>query len=162
VGSATLRFADDNHAVFSYRIDGGAQGERALERFAFAPANDWRVFNNADLWWDPQASGWGVSVSQQFNKVFLSWYAYDESGKSLWLTVPDTTYAYWLDGPLAGKARYSGDVYIVQAPAQADAGGVEQVKVGHATVTYASRDEVQLDYSVSGTSASRRLRRLPF
>jgi photosystem II stability/assembly factor-like uncharacterized protein len=162
IGTGTLRFDDDNNALFSYRIDGGVQVDRGLTRFAFAPANDWSVFNNADLWWDPQTSGWGVAINQQFNKVFLSWYVYDDAGKPTWLTVPDTTYAYWLDGPLGGKARYSGEVYAVQAPAQLGVRGVEQTKVGTATVTYVGRDEVQLDYSVRGTSASRRLRRLPF
>ena len=157
-----MRFEDDNNAMFSYRIDGGAQGDRALTRFAFAPTNDWSVFNNADLWWDPQTPGWGLAINQQFNKVFLSWYVYDDVGRPTWLTVPDTTYSYWLDGPLTYKARYSGDVYVVHPPAQAGARGVEQAKVGTATVTYVGRDEVQLDYSVNGTAASRRLRRLPF
>lgn len=36
------------------------------------------------LWWNPDESGWGMSLTQQRNIVFVTWYTYDEAGAPVW------------------------------------------------------------------------------
>src|SRR5882724_1743233 len=37
------------------------------------------------LWYDPSKSGEGVSIQQDGTTIFVLWYAYDSTGKGIWL-----------------------------------------------------------------------------
>ena len=53
-------------------------------------------------WYDKDAIGSGVSVEIQGTKLFLGWYAYDESGNPTWLT------SY---GDMSSTGSFSGKLY---------------------------------------------------
>lgn len=153
-GTATLRFVDDQRATFSWRFAGGANGALPIERYAFAPpalASD-AVFG--DLWYDAQAPGWGVSVSHQYNKIFMAWYAYDAQGRATWFTVPDTANSRTIFSTSDQRPSFGGKAYRSQ--------GTTQVEAGRAVITFLADGTARLDYVIDGTSGSRTLSRLPF
>jgi hypothetical protein len=91
VGTATFHFDDHDHATFAYRFDGGPQGEKRLSRFVFGAGLGSPAINTADLYWNPSQSGWGVSISHQYQRIFAIWFVYDEEGRPTWLSMSDAT-----------------------------------------------------------------------
>jgi cyclophilin family peptidyl-prolyl cis-trans isomerase len=83
VGTGTLVFADANNASFNYTIN-GVTSSRAITRQVFATGTAPPVVDYTDLWWNPNESGWGVTLTQQFGIIFAAWFVYDTSGKPVW------------------------------------------------------------------------------
>lgn len=164
VGSATVTFSDGDNAVFSYRLADGSAGEIAITRQVFGPANDFGPNQFADLWWSASESGWGLSVSHQFAKVFACWYVYDANGRPLWVVLPDGA----LDAGRAfqtGVQVYQGDLYTTRGPpfaATFDASKVVVTKVGTALIRYIDKDRISLSYTAFGKTESKELTRQPF
>src|SRR5258708_7308458 len=70
-GSASVHFESENSATFTYRLNEGTQGSTAIVRELFASSDTTtRGSYLADLWWNPDESGWGVAVCEQFGSVF--------------------------------------------------------------------------------------------
>jgi hypothetical protein len=42
--------------------------------------------NNADLWWNPAESGWGIQFVQQANVIFATMFVYDSAKAPVWYT----------------------------------------------------------------------------
>lgn len=41
--------------------------------------------NYSDMWWNPQESGWGISIQQHAtDQTFVTWYTYDTAGRATW------------------------------------------------------------------------------
>ena len=36
------------------------------------------------LWWNPQESGWGVTITQQYNVLYSTFFTYDKAGLPIW------------------------------------------------------------------------------
>lgn len=60
-----------------------------------------------DLWWNPNESGWGMTVTQHGKRVWSTIYTYDSSGKPIWYAmdqcteIPNSTDStYSCDGPV--------------------------------------------------------------
>jgi photosystem II stability/assembly factor-like uncharacterized protein len=172
IGTGTLRIEDDNHLTFVSVLDSGARTEKQLSRFLFGPKANWGWTSYAGLWWDPAESGWGVSISHQYQKIFAAWYAYDDAGRPVWLVVPDGKWRgdHYSEGNNA-VLRFDGDLYTAAGPAAGqpfDASRVVLTRVGSASFSVTMngsnfpRDSARLDWTAFGQTSSRQVTRFAF
>jgi len=46
-----------------------------------------------DMWWaGPQENGWGLTITQHNDLLFLAWYIYDANGNPYWIVMPSGTW----------------------------------------------------------------------
>jgi len=160
VGDATLAFDFDSSATFTYRLSEGTQGTIPIFRQAYGTPHGTRMGGYEDLWWNADEPGWGVAVSQQYDKVFAAWYVYDSAGHPQWLVLPDSTFSLTAQG-----TGFSGQVYVTSGPASTagfDPRQVTTTPVGTATLQFPDRDHGTLTYTAFGQAATRRISRQPF
>lgn len=160
VGDGTLAFTSDSAATFTYRLDEGTQGTIPIFRQAYGTPHGTRMGGYGDLWWNPNESGWGVAVSQQYDKVFAAWYVYDSAGHPQWLVLPDSTFSLTAEG-----TGFAGQIYVTSGPPSTvgfDPGSVTVTPVGTAKLLFPDRDHGTLTYTAFGQTATREISRQPF
>ena len=112
------------------------------------------------LWWNSPAgseSGWGLDVAQQGNKVFATWFTYDEGGHAAWFVMPDST--------LFGDEEFSGPLYRVTGPSYTgsfDSSQVATTPVGSLYLRFADRDHGVMIADVNGTRVTKSITRQLF
>jgi hypothetical protein len=113
------------------------------------------------LWWNSPAGsepGWGINFAQQGDVVFATWFTYDVAGKPWWLIAELR--------PVAGFPDvYTGPVSTVTGPpfgAPFDPAQVVETVVGTMAVSFASRTEASLSYSVNGFAQSKSITKQVF
>ena len=156
VGTLQLAFQNTNAASMSYTI--GTQGRTvAIVRQPFAvaqtspPAVDY-----TDLWFNPNESGWGMAMAQQFGNVFLAWYVYDATGKPFWYVAPSCT---------VNGSSCSGTLYRTTGPAfgpPLDPTKVQAFAVGSALVSFVDANNAVLSFTVDGVTATKTITRQLF
>jgi photosystem II stability/assembly factor-like uncharacterized protein len=105
---------------------------------------------DSDLWWNPNESGWGVSITQHADgQVFAAWYEYDAAGNPQWQVVPGGS---WIDA-----RTFRGSVYRTRGPAYFVGNGfdpraVSAAAVGEATLHFDSDGAATLESTVDGTT----------
>ena len=113
-----------------------------------------------DMWFNPQESGWGISMIQHAStKTFAVIYAYASDSKPLWLVMSDST---WLT-PLS----FSGKLYQTSGPAftlvSFNPADVRVNEVGTLTLSAsADGNTANLSYSVNGVVVNKALVRQSF
>lgn len=110
-------------------------------------------------WFNPNESGWGATVAQQGEVLFVLLFVYDEQGKPEWFVasnVRDT-----------GGGVFSGPLYRTTGPwfgAAFDPMTVVNQAVGTLTVRYAvnfgGQASLRLDYTVNGVAVTKGVTRL--
>ena len=119
---------------------------------SFSPAE-----NYSDLWWNPNESGWGLSLTQHGATLFAAWYVYDDRGRATWLVMPG--------GRWTSATAYTGDLYATTGPDARmpfDPSRVTRSRVGTATLSFSSRDRGVLTYQVNGVSGTKQIQRQLF
>ena len=112
--------------------------------------------NFSDQWWNPNESGWGASVLQQANVLFVDVFVYGPDNRPTWYTAA----AYFQ--PQAGGTLFSGDLYVTSGPwfgAFFNPGGVLARKVGTLAFDATSTDTATLTYTVDGVVVSKSVER---
>ncbi|MDP4028637.1 MAG: fibronectin type III domain-containing protein [Gallionella sp.] len=87
-GTGILTFNNANAGTFNYSMD-GTSGLISIARQVFATGLTAPVPDFSDLWWNPDESGWGVSLTQQYGTIFAVAYGYDANGKPIWYVASD-------------------------------------------------------------------------
>jgi len=156
VGSGTLTFADTNNAAFNYTLEGVA-GTKSITRQIFAMDNIPPAVDYSDLWWNPDESGWGVAITQEYGMIFAAWYTYDASGKAIWYVASSC--------PVIGNGC-TGDLYQVTAgsPFTSPWNGSNKVVtgIGSMNFTFSDANNGVMAYSVNGLTGSRNITRQGF
>jgi hypothetical protein len=163
VGTATLRFTDDNNAVFTL-ASGGAAVEKRITRQIFAPPTQFTVDTFADLWWSPQESGWGMAINHQSNRIFATWYVYGDDGKPLWIVMPDAVMSQEFVGPIV-RSVVTGELYATRGPAAGapyDPAQVVSTRVGSATIHFRDAGAAELEFTAFGRSERKAITRQAF
>ena len=117
--------------------------------------------NYSDQWWNPSESGWGVSVSQQNDLMFMTLLVYAANNQPTWYTA-----VLVYSAEVSGAARadvFAGDLYVTTGPwfgSAFDPAGVIARKVGTATFNASSPTAASLSYTVDGTAVAKDLGRL--
>lgn len=83
VGAGTFKFADADKGSFTYTLNGVA-GVKNIIRQVFATGSTPPTTDYTSLWWNPNESGWGVSLTQQFGTIFAALYTYDANRNPIW------------------------------------------------------------------------------
>jgi hypothetical protein len=164
VGTASLRFDDENNASFTYTPSGSAPVEKSITRQVFAPPTPPTQDSVADLYWNPTESGWGIAINHQSTRIFATWYVYGDDGKPLWVVMPDAVLVKEFAGAIVWPAA-SGDIYTTRGPAEGtpfDPAKVVSTKVGTAKLLWYSQNSAYLEYTAFGRTETRTVRRQPF
>ena len=108
--------------------------------------------NFSDQWWIEAESGWGASVLQQADVLFIDLFVYGSDGKPTWFTAA----AALEPNPPAGHTVFSGDLYATTGPYYAsgafDPLQVTRRVVGSLTFDASSVISATLTYVVDGTT----------
>jgi hypothetical protein len=109
-----------------------------------------------DLWWNPQESGWGLSIAQNASdQIFAVWNVYDATGRATWYTL---TPGQWSD-----LITYTGPIYRTTGPYWGDAFDpslVATTAVGTGTLKLLTYATATFSYVVDGVSATKPIARL--
>jgi len=128
------------------------KGNLALVTSAVAVAGNWQ-----GLWWNAAESGWGMSLTQHGDLVFVAVYTYDAAGAPVWYVISNC--------PVTATGC-TGDLYRVQggtAPTVAWAGtGRVLTKVGTGTLTFAGADAGTFDFTIDGVAGTKAITRQVF
>ncbi len=112
----------------------------------------------SDHWWDPQESGWGMSIMQHpSGEVFVVWFVYNSAGAPTWYVIPS--------GRWETYSRYTGAVYKTTGPflgSSFDPTAVSVTPVGNATLSFTGYATGNLSYTVKGIANTKAITRLPF
>ena len=79
----------------------------ATTTLAATPTTDF-----SDLWFNPSEEGWGVTVTQQNDILFITLFVYGPDNKPKWYVGPATRYF----GIVNGKFTFSGPLYEATGP----------------------------------------------
>jgi hypothetical protein len=112
--------------------------------------------NFSDQWWNPNESGWGASVLQQADVLFIDVFVYGPDNRPTWYTAA----AYYQ--PQAAGLLFSGDLYVTSGPwfgAFFNPNAVVARKVGTLQFNASSTDFATLTYSVDGVVVSKQVQR---
>ena len=60
--------------------------------------------NFSDQWWNPNESGWGISVLQQADVIFVDLFVYDTAGNPTWFTAAATQRSCGALSPATNRA----------------------------------------------------------
>ena len=156
-GTGTLKFADLNNGTFSYILN-GISGSKAITRQLFGPVTTTpSVVDYTDLWWNPNESGWGIALSQQYSMIFAAWYTYDATGKAIWYVASSC--------PVVGSGC-TGDLYQVTGGTPVtsmwDDSNKIVTKVGSVTFAFTDASNGTMTYSVNGVEGNRVITRQGF
>jgi hypothetical protein len=124
--------------------------------FSTSVANASTGTNFSDQWWNPDESGWGASVLQQADILFIDVFVYGPDNLPTWYTAA----AYFQ--PQSGRTLFSGDLYVTSGPwfgAFFNPAAVFRRKVGTLQFDASSTDFATLTYSVDGVVVSKAIER---
>jgi|APFre7841882724_1041349.scaffolds.fasta_scaffold71181_1 hypothetical protein len=106
--------------------------------------------NYSDQWWIPAEDGWGASVLQQHDVLFIDLFVYDASSSPTWFTAA----VFLQPGSPAGHTVFTGDLYRTTGPyfgGAFDPAAVRRTRVGTLTFDANSATTAVMTYSIDGT-----------
>ena len=114
--------------------------------------------NFSDQWWNPSESGWGVSVLQQYDTLFVDVFVYAPDGRPTWYTAAASLQ------PQSGRTLFSGDLYVTSGPWfgafwNPAAYGAAKVGTLQFDASSADTDFATLTYSVNGIVVTKSVQR---
>lgn len=153
VGTGSLSFTNSSAGNFSFTLN-GVSASKAITLQPLATGTTPPAIDYTDLWWNSNESGWGLSISQQFNIVFAAWYTYDADGKPIWYVAPNCPLVS--GGCTSAFYRVSGATAITTAW---NAAGKVVEPVGTMTLSFTSATSGTMRYTINGTDYSRAITR---
>ncbi len=119
--------------------------------------------NYSDIWWNPDESGWGMTIADHETQIFAVWYTYDASGRPTWFVIPGGTFSQ-------NRRIFTGTVYQTRGPCYRngtfDPSQVTSTAVGTATFDFAPTDLqagwARFSGTIGGTSWSKAITRHTF
>jgi hypothetical protein len=125
---------------------------------ASSPRASTLMTNYSDLWWKPAESGWGVTITQQADLMYATFYVYGPGGQPTWYaalllhqgTAPD------------GTATFAGDLRQFNGSwfgATYNPAALASRSVGTASFVADSGTTATLTYTVDGVVVAKRIER---
>jgi hypothetical protein len=119
-------------------------------------------YDLSGLWMNSKEPGWGVSVHQQGDVLFLTLLVYGEDGEAHWYVAPDV----YNDGDPYGyvDAPYYGDLYSARGPVLAwsehfDSAKVSLRRVGTVSFGAVNGESGTIRYDIDGRQVGRQVTR---
>jgi len=113
------------------------------------------------LWWVPQESGWGLSLTQQQDIVVAVLFIYDNAQRPAWY-VATTTGTFFTDP--GHQQVFSGTLYRTSGPwfgGAFDPRAVTATAVGTLSIVYVGKN-ISLSYTVDGVGVSKSVEQQTF
>jgi hypothetical protein len=112
-------------------------------------ANAASTTNFSDQWWIEAESGWGASVLQQADILFIDLFVYGADNKPTWFTAAASNQS---SAP-AGHTLFTGDLYQTNGPyfgGAFNSSAVSYAKVGTLTFDADTTNTAKMTYTVNG------------
>jgi hypothetical protein len=125
-----------------------------LAVFAFAA----KATDKTDLWWNPNESGWGMTIAHQGTTLFITMYVYGTNSQPTWYV--GTLNFQSTDA--SGTNIYTGTWYSTTGPYHGGAfnpASVVATPVGSVTYRAISVTSGQVTYNVGGTTVTKNVQR---
>ncbi len=144
--------------ILAYSATTSGAGTYTLSLAALAPfAIDTTAAALTGLWWNPNESGWGITLTQQGPIIFAAWYTYDQAGTALWYVMSNCA--------ISGNAC-TGDIYRVVGGTPLtnpwDGSGRVVTTVGTGTLTFSGKDNGTISYTINGVAGNKQITRQLF
>ena len=126
--------------------------------FGTGAANAASTTNFSDQWWIEAESGWGASVLQQADTLFIDLFVYGADNKPTWFTAA----AFLQGNSPAGHVLFTGDLYSTTGPYYGgtfNPSAVGYAKVGTLTFDADTVNTAKLTYTVSGVPVAKNVTR---
>jgi hypothetical protein len=142
--------------------DGTSAGTVGTAHFVVAarPANE-VPSDVTDMWWDPDESGWGISlVRHPSSVIFGAWFVYGADGKPIWYVIPE--------GSWTAQNSYQGPVYRTTGPyfgaTPFNPASVNATAAGQARIVFSPNDSkrAQIFVTADGVTFTRFIQRQSF
>jgi hypothetical protein len=148
----------------TYTVSANTPLGRLTTQFTVAPRSPMQAdlfvpsIDFTGLWWNPQESGWGMSIFQgPTNDLFAVWFVYDASGAPTWYTLQPGAWSW--------GQRFSGPIYRTTGPyfvRPFDPSQVKYEQVGNGTLTFTDSAHAYFHYTIGGqTMPDKTLERQP-
>ena len=144
IGNGTFTFTDANNAAFDYTINASATNNattirKQITRFPFGTGFSAFPNDASDVYYQPDASGWGYSLAQHGSAAFGVIYHYDENRNPMFLTMYMPAYNGNVGGSSSATLYRSrsngGSHYLTPGWRVADISNVPVSGSGSAAVT---------------------------
>ena len=102
----------------------------------------------SDLWWNPNEDGWGVTLTQQNQILFVTLYVYQSNNQPKWYVGPATQF---LGVDATGAVAFSGPLFEATGPYFGGAwtGGIQATQVGTITFSASQISVGTLNYTIN-------------
>jgi hypothetical protein len=169
VGLGALPAGDYRVEVFAGRDTDGPPVEtlafqvRGPAEIAVFPPPPRPITDYSGLWWNPNESGWGLSLHQSpTHAVFGAWFVYNSGGQPEWYTLQG---GQWTDA-----TTWRGTIYRTTGPFFAgpdfDPRLVLVHAAGSATLDFShnagAEDQARFTYTVNGVTTTKTITRMSF
>lgn len=115
--------------------------------------------DKTDLYYNPSESGWGMTIANQGDTIFVTIYVYGQDNLPTWLVGTATR----ISTDSSGVNTYSGDLFRTQGPYYGlgafSPGSVVATKAGTYTYRETSVNGGQITYSVGTTTVIKNIQR---
>ncbi len=116
------------------------------------------ALNVQDIWWNPNESGWGITISHQGNTIFATWFVYASSGQPLWFV------STMRQGGTCPGVSYCGDLFQTTGTGFAivpfvPLAAANVTTVGAARLTFPTARSGVLNYNVNGVAIEKQIER---
>lgn len=118
--------------------------------------------NYSDIWWNPDESGWGLTIADHETQLFAVWYTYRQDGSPTWFVIPGGTFSQ-------GRRIFNGDAYQTTGSpyyAAFNPNAVTVTPVGSVAIDFAPPGQAAgtalFSYTIGSVSGSRYIQRQPF
>jgi hypothetical protein len=153
VGSGILSFLNENAGTLSFTIN-GVQGSKSIVRQMFASGTTPPATDYSDLWWNPNESGWGLSLTHQYGTMFAVMFGYDTTGNPSWYVASNCK--------VVGNGC-SGDLYEVASGTRPTATwsstSLVMTKVGVIELVFTNANNATMNYFIKGAAGSKQITR---
>lgn len=160
VGLMQLEFRNANTATMSYVV-GNRSRSLQIQRQVFQVGSTPPAIDYTDLWWNPNESGWGLGITQQFGVMFLAWFVYEDTGRPIWYVASNCAVKDNGNG-------CSGTLYRTSGPPGPLASGTFDTSqvlvnaVGTIDVTFTDANNGVITYTVDNVPGSKSVTRQLF
>ena len=156
-GQVTFRVAPGGSGDFDVEVSLRALTKRVPIRLEAPDAPEPGPRPHEDMWYSgPSENGWGLSIVEHRDILFVVIYAYDDAGRPTWYVISNGT---WNGNTYTGAIHQPrGTPYYAYDTSRLAMGA----PVGSATITFHDADRAALDYSINGTAGSKSITRFLF
>lgn len=156
IGTARIDFDDDDqNASIAYTVGGQSVAKRITRQpFGSAPANAPSDFG--DIWWNPNESGWGITLNHHGDNLFAVWFTYADDGRPLWIVMPGGTFV--------DTNTFTGKLYTTTGTPHTlpfDPTKTKLTEVGTATIRF-NGNAATFTATVKGQTVTKTIVRQPF